>query len=24
MKSGTELIKAPAGFNTTKQAKKQY
>jgi hypothetical protein len=24
MKSGTELTKAPAGFNTIKQAKKQY
>jgi hypothetical protein len=24
MKSGTELTKAPAGFNATKQAKKQY
>jgi hypothetical protein len=24
MKAGIELVKAPAGFNTTKQAKKQY
>jgi hypothetical protein len=24
MKAGTELVKAPAGFNATKQAKKQY
>jgi hypothetical protein len=24
MKAGIELVKAPAGFNATKQAKKQY